>query len=170
VNNPSTARAQSPAANPFEINRRILGSDLPPAAKNILLVIVDHARHGASVCTASTRTIARESGVTEQYVSRVLRGLASRRLIAIDRRTGSKHSRHVITLGPCIHQVETPFQLRLHAVETPSPEVETPSLHEVETPFQQRTPLKGDMKDGDSSSTEEEIDPWTVRWFGVPPA
>src|SRR4051812_49079777 len=85
--------------NPFEINRRVLASDLTPAAKTILLVILDHARHGLSKCTAATRTLAREARVTEQYVSRVMKDLEARRLIRVDRATGSKHSRHTIFVG-----------------------------------------------------------------------
>src|SRR3954470_6342021 len=89
----ATARPNvKPAAvNPFEINRRVLASDLTLAAKAVLLVILDHARHGLSKCTASTRTLARESRVTEQHVRRVMLDLEARRLIRIERATGSVH-------------------------------------------------------------------------------
>jgi hypothetical protein len=128
MNHPSTIRVPVKSGiNPFDLNRRVLKSDLTAAAKNVLLVILDHARYGQSVCTASTRTLAREAGITEQYVRRVLSDLVARRLIVIERATGSVHSRHMIRLGQCIHQVETKFPLRLHEVETLSREVETPS-------------------------------------------
>src|SRR3954467_15638435 len=92
---------QPAAVNPFEVNRRVLASDLTLAAKAVLLVILDHARHGLSKCTASTRTLAREARVTRQHTCLVLRDLEARRLIRIERATGSVHSRHTIYVGPC---------------------------------------------------------------------
>src|SRR5689334_7046867 len=75
------ADRQPAAVNPFEINRRVLASDLSLAAKAVLLVILDHARHGLSKCTASTRTLAREARITDRHVRNVLPELEARRLI-----------------------------------------------------------------------------------------
>jgi hypothetical protein len=154
---PRKASVVNPAAlNPFEINRRVLASDLTLAAKAVLLVILDHARHGASKCTATTRTLARESRVTVQHVRRVMLDLEARRLIRVERATGSKHSRHVIFVGPCIHQVEHSVPLRLHEVEHQVPEVEHLAMHEVEHQVRQRTNSRDPEKDGFSPPLEEE--------------
>src|SRR4051812_6117692 len=111
-----TAEVKPAAGNPFEINRRVLASDLTLAAKAVLLVILDHARHGLSRCTASTRTLAREARVTDRTVRNVVPELEARRLIRVERATGSKHSRHTIFVDSCIHQVGNEFPLRLHEV------------------------------------------------------
>jgi hypothetical protein len=156
---------QPVAVNPFEINRRVLASDLSLAAKAVLLVILDHARHGLSKRTASTRTIAKESRVTEQHVRRVMLDLQARRLIRVERATGSVHSRHTIYAGPCIHQVEREVPLRLHEVEHQVHQVEHLALHEVEHQVRQRANERDQEKDGFSLPPEEEINPWMRRFF-----
>jgi hypothetical protein len=154
--------------NPFEINRRVLASDLSLAAKALLLVILDHARHGLSKCTASTRTLAREARITERHVRNMLADLEARKLIRIERATGSVHSRHTIYVGPCMHQVGTGFRLRLHEVGTEFHEVGNSKLHEVGTECPQRSNRSDQEKDGFSLPPDEEIDPQTLRWFGPP--
>jgi hypothetical protein len=92
MRNPTTpAVAGQSRANPFELNRRVLASDLSLAAKAVMLVILDHARHGASRCTATTRTIAREARVGERTVRHVLPDLEGRGLVRVERVTGSAH-------------------------------------------------------------------------------
>ena len=59
---------RDPPSQPWDLNREILASDLGQASKILLLVIVDHAGHGRSKCTASTDTLAREAGMTGRYV------------------------------------------------------------------------------------------------------
>jgi hypothetical protein len=146
------------AGNPFEINRRVLASDLTLAARAVLLVILDHARHGLSKCTASTGTIAREARVTDRTVRNVVPELEARRLIRVERVTGSKHSRHTIYVGPCIHQVGNDFPLQLHEVGNDFHEVGNRKLHEVGNDFPQRTNSRDQEKDGLSLSLEEDSD------------
>jgi hypothetical protein len=169
-------RAAGQPVNPFELNRRVLASDLSLAAKAVLLVILDHARHGASRCTASGRTIAREAGVTERHVSSVVADLEARGLIRTERATGSVHSRRTITLGPCMHQVGTPFRLRLHEVGTDFGAGRKSGVHEVGTRFDVRSQEEREEKDGFLPLDGEEPSPAMRRFFGrflahgVPPA
>src|SRR3954447_16714466 len=93
------ARPQS-ASQPFDLNREILASDLSHSAARLLLVIVDHAGHGRSKCTASTGTLARESGMTDRHVRRLLPVLETAGWIQVERATGSRQSRHTIYLAP----------------------------------------------------------------------
>ena len=118
--NPECVHGVQNRPNAFEINRRVLASDLSHAAKNVLLVILDHARHGESTCTASTRTIARESGMTARHVSRLLPALESAGWIQVERATGSRQSRHTIFLAPMelknVHVHDNDAQLDPHEV------------------------------------------------------
>jgi hypothetical protein len=174
MNQPTAPSVARPASvNPFELNRRVLASELTLAAKAVLLVILDHARHGASTCTASTRTIAREARVAERTVRHVLPDLEGRGLVTIERATGSVHSRHTIRVGPCIHQVGNPFRLRLHEVGNDCREVGKPGMHEVGNDCPQRINPRDEKDSGPSvaASTpagpeDEEPSPWTRRWFG----
>jgi hypothetical protein len=160
------ADRQPAAVNPFEINRRVLASDLSLAAKAVLLVILDHARHGLSKCTASTRTLAREARITERHVRRVIPELEARRLIRIERATGSVHSRHTIYVGPCIHQVGREFPLRVHEVGHQVHQVGHSKLHEVGHQVRQSSNGSDQEKDGFSlPPEEEEINPWMRRFF-----
>jgi hypothetical protein len=164
MRNSSTSRRAPQQANPFDLNRRVLTSDLNHAAARVLLVILDHAGHGKSHCTASTRTIAREARVTERHARRVILELQGRGLIVTDRATGSKHSRQTIRLGPCIHQVGRKIPLKLHEVGLPDHEV-----GHSEQPTRARE-LNSTAPENDGLSPDgEEIDPWTRRWFGAPP-
>lgn len=165
MNQPSTSHPARQVTNPFEINRRVLASDLSLAAKAVLLVILDHARHGQSVCTASTSTIAREAKITERHVRRVLPDLAGRRLIVIERATGSSQSRHTIIVGACIHQVGRPIPLRLHEVGHQVQEVGH-SAHGAGGAHPYSSKEKDSEKDAFPLDGKEEIDPETTRWFG----
>lgn len=159
MSNPTTPAVARPASvNPFEINRRVLASDLTPAAKAVLLVILDHARHGVSRCTAGTRTIAREAHVTDRTVRTALPVLAGRGLIRIDRATGSPLSRHVITLGPCIHQGGNPFPLRLHEGGNDFPPGRKSVPHEGGNGFPQRSPVRDEEKDAVPPTDRPAID------------
>src|SRR5262245_21500791 len=82
------ARPTSSHANPFAINRWILKSDLPAGAKVLLLVIVDHAGHGRSVCFASHATLAEESGMSPRQVRRLVHELADAGWITIEATAG----------------------------------------------------------------------------------
>lgn len=53
------ARPETPSSQPWDLNRAILASDMGQSSKVLLLVIVDHAGHGRSKCTASMDTLAR---------------------------------------------------------------------------------------------------------------
>ena len=165
---PSRVKSDSLRVSPFEINRRILAAtSLSLAFKAVLIAILDHARYGASQCTATTRTLARECDVTERCVRKALVYLEGQGLIRIDREGESRHSRHAITPGPCLLQVGTEFRLRVVGAEvgTEFREIGTgkPETGEVH-------PYSGDKrseKSGDFSlPPEEEIDPQTQRWFG----
>jgi hypothetical protein len=107
------AKAPSPKQQPWDLNRAILASDLGQSSKVLLLVIVDHAGHGRSKCTASTGTLARESGMTGRHVRRLLPALEANGWIQIKRATGSRQSRHTIYLAP--REGVRPF-VRLHEV------------------------------------------------------
>lgn len=91
---------RDPPSQPWDLNREILASDLGQASKILLLVIVDHAGHGRSKCTASTDTLAREAGMTGRYVRKLLPALEAAGWIQIERATGSRQSRHTIFLAP----------------------------------------------------------------------
>lgn len=167
MNQTITSRRAPQVVNPFDLNRRVLASDLSLSAKAVLLIVLDHARHGQSTCTASTRTIAKEARITERHVRNMLRELELRGLITILRATGSRHSRHTIMVADCMHQVGTEFRYQFQVVGTEFREVGNPApgagdLH----PYSSKE--KNSEKDG-FSLPEEEIDPWTRRWFGVPP-
>jgi hypothetical protein len=154
------ARAdRQPAVNPFDLNRRVLRSDLSLAAKAVLLRILDYAGHGKSTCWASNRTLARETGVTERHVSSVVADLAARGLVAVERATGSKHSRRTIRLGPYMHEVGTEFRLRLHEVGTGFLPGLKSAVHEVGTPFERTPPDRRDETDDVSPLDSEGIDP-----------
>ena len=84
----------------WDLNRAILASDLGQSSKVLLMVIVDHAGHGRSKCTASTGTLAREAGMTGRHVRKLLPGLEEAGWIQIERATGSRQSRHTIFLAP----------------------------------------------------------------------
>lgn len=71
--------------NPFEVNRRVFASDLDPGAKIVLLVILDHARYGQSKCTASNKTLARESGLSERQTIRHVQNLVDSGWLDLDR-------------------------------------------------------------------------------------
>lgn len=116
----STNRAHRPdndKPNAFDINRRILASDLSLASKAVLIVILDHCRYGSRFCTASSRTIAREAGITERQVGRVIPKLAEKSLIEVFKQTGSARSRHTIKVGSKVHEVGHKVQPpKLHVV------------------------------------------------------
>jgi hypothetical protein len=131
----------------------------------VLLVILDHARHGLSKCTASTRTLAREARVTERHVRRVLPDLEARRLIRVERTTGSQHSRHTIYLGSCIHQVGRQVPLRVHEVGHQDLPGRTFEVHEVGHQVRVKTQEGSEEKDGFSSPLEEEPIPAMRRFF-----
>jgi hypothetical protein len=164
MRNSSTSCYATQQTNPFDLIRRVLASDLNPAAAKVLLVILDHAGHGKSVCTASTRTIAREARVTERHARRVILELQGRGLIMTDRATGSNHSRQTIRLGPCIHQVGRKVPLKLHEVGLSNQEVG----HSEQPTRARELNLTTPENDGVSLDGEE-IDPWTRLWFGAPP-
>jgi Helix-turn-helix domain len=92
-------RPQTQSSQPWDLNRAILASDLGQSSKVLLLVIVDHAGHGRSKCTASTDTLARESGMTGRHVRRLLPALEADGWIQIERATGSRQSRHAVYTG-----------------------------------------------------------------------
>lgn len=111
--------------------RQVVTSDLTLAAKAVLLTIAHYAWFGTRVCYASNRTIARDIGISDRHVQRVILDLEGRGLIRTERATGSKHSRRDIYLGPCIHQVGQDVQLRLHDVGHSADPGWTSGLHEV---------------------------------------
>lgn len=121
---PPTASSQR-----WDLNRAILTSGLSPSARVLLLIIVDHAGHGRSRCTASTRTLACESGLTDRHVRRLLRGLEAAAWIRIERATGSRHSRHTLVLGAACRRTS-----RLHEVGHFRPCRRTSEVHEVGHP------------------------------------
>ena len=91
--------------NPFDVNRLVCRAELEPSAKVLLMVILGHAHHGRSTCTASTGTLAKESGLSPRHVQRLLVALAKDAWIELDRKTGSAHSRHIVKAGPKVHEV-----------------------------------------------------------------
>ncbi len=121
-------RPQTPSSQPWDLNRAILASDLGQSSKVLLLVIVDHARHGRSKCTASTGTLAREAGMTGRHVRRLLPALEAAGWIQIERATGSRQSRHTIYLAP--RKGNEPF-VKLHEVGHSGPCSRTFPVHEV---------------------------------------
>ena len=116
------------SAQPWDLNREILASDLSQSLKVLLLVIVDHARHGRSKCTASTGTLAHESGMTDRHVRRLLPDLEEAGWIQIERATGSRQSRHTIFLAP--REGSPPF-VKLHEVGHSGCMRSDISVHEV---------------------------------------
>ncbi len=158
--------ARQVAVNPFDLNRRVLASDLSLAAKAVLLAILDHAGHGRSACWASNRTLARETGITERHACTVVADLAARGLIRIERATGSKHSRRTIRLGPCMHQVGTQFQLRVHEVGTDFAPGSKSAVHEVGTPFERTTPDRQDETSEVSPLDSDGLTPEARELFG----
>jgi hypothetical protein len=161
-----THAVRQPAINPFDLNRRVLASDLSLAAKAVLLAILDHARHGRSVCTAGNRTLAREVGISDRHVKNILPDLAARGLIRIERATGSKHSRHTISIGPYMHEVGNPFPLRLHEVGTEFPPGRKSGVHEVGTQFPVRDSGRDTEKDDLSPLDSEGLTPLARAVFG----
>ncbi len=87
----------------FVINRRVLASSLKPSEKTLLIVILDYARHGKSSCTASNRTLGRESGFTGRSVFRIIGHLVAEGWLILERRTGSKHSSRTLSIGPACY-------------------------------------------------------------------
>jgi Helix-turn-helix domain len=120
------------SAQPWDLNREILASDLSQSLKVLLLVIVDHARHGRSKCTASTGTLARESGMTDRHVRNLLPKLESGGWIQIERATGSRQSRHTIFLAP--RKGSRPF-VKLHEVGNSGACSRKSEVHEVGNRF-----------------------------------
>lgn len=91
---PSRApRPYAPKVNPFEVNRRVIQADIPAMARLLLLLILDHARHGASVCTASAATLSQELRCTDREVRKLVAVLHEAGWVEIVRRTKSQHSR-----------------------------------------------------------------------------
>ena len=125
---PPVKPCSSRSAQPWDLNREILASDLSQSLKVLLLVIVDHARHGRSKCTASTGTLARESGMTDRHVRRLLPALESAGWIQVERATGSRQSRHTIFLAP--REGNRPF-VKLHEVGHSGCMRSDISVHEV---------------------------------------
>ena len=123
-------RPESPPSQPWDLNREILASSLSQSAKVLLLVIVDHAGHGRSKCTASTGTLARESGMTDRHVRNLLPALEAAGWIQIERATGSRQSRHTIWLAP---RGDSPPLLKLHEVGNPGACSRKSDVHEVGT-------------------------------------
>lgn len=121
-------RPHTSSSQPWDLNREILGSDLGQSSKVLLLVIVDHAGHGRSKCTASTDTLAREAGMTGRHVRNLLPGLEAAGWIQIERATGSRQSRHTIFLAP--REGQTPF-LKVHEVGNPGACSRKFPVHEV---------------------------------------
>jgi hypothetical protein len=124
-------RPQTPSSQPWDLNRAILASDLGQSSKVLLLVIVDHAGHGRSKCTASTGTLARESGMTGRHVRRLLPALEADGWIQIERATGSRQSRHTIFVAP--REGEAPF-LKVHEVGNSGACSRKFPVHEVGNP------------------------------------
>lgn len=125
-------RPQTPSSQPWDLNRAILASDLGQSSKILLLVIVDHAGHGRSKCTASTDTLASEAGMTGRHVRNLLPALEAAGWIQIERATGSRQSRHTIFVSP--REGERPF-LKVHEVGNSGACSRKFPVHEVGNPF-----------------------------------
>ena len=167
----ASPRASSQPVNPFELNRRVIASDLSHAAKLVLLAILDHAGHGRSTCWASNRTLARETGVAERHVRRVISDIAARGLVRIERATGSVHSRRTIALGPYMHQVGHEIRLRLHEVGHDDRPGRTSGPAEVGRDGRQTAPDRP-HENGSSLLEWEGLDPDARRLFArfLPPS
>jgi hypothetical protein len=135
-------------SGPFDLNRAILASGLTHGAKVLLLVIADHARHGRSKCTASTATLARESGMTARHVQRLIQVLEDAGWIQIERATGSRRSRHTIFLAPREGFEPGP---RLHEVGHFGACGRTFPVHEVGPPC----PTKGVLRAPEETTTDQ---------------
>jgi hypothetical protein len=156
----ASPRADRQAASPHEVNRGVIRSDLTKAAKLVLIRILYYAGHGDSFCWATNRTLARETGVTERHVRDIIPDLEARGLVRVERRSGSKHSKRDIYVGPCMHQVGTEFRLRLHEVGTEFRAGRNPVPAEVGTECRVKGPGKVEEKEDSPSPLDSEgIDP-----------
>lgn len=97
---PGPQPASDYGAVPFKMNRRILESDLCPTAKVLLLMMVDHAGHGQSLCMVSGEKLAEKLGITPRYVNRLTRELEADGWIRVVRLGGTNLSRREIYVGP----------------------------------------------------------------------
>jgi hypothetical protein len=118
MSKPTTSRALRPYPTPkgyqWEVNRRILYSPLAAAAKVVLLIIIDHARHGQSVCTASNATLAREAGCQPRHVIRIVRELEKRGWITLDRKGPTVNFGRTLGMGPLCSIGQTPLCRTVH--------------------------------------------------------
>jgi hypothetical protein len=139
----NTLRAPRPPVPPksrpnqFELFRRIKRSaKYTRGEKLVLEALVDHG-YRSGVCTASIRTLARETNLSERYVRQVEPKLATAGLIRIERETGSQHSRRTIFLEDRLLEGRLdPDPAEVHAVGTPEVHaVGTPMVHLVGTPM-----------------------------------
>jgi Helix-turn-helix domain len=151
---------QTSPSQPFDLNRAILASDLSQSSKVLLMVIVDHARHGRSSCTASTGTLAREAGMTDRHVRNLLPGLEASGWIQIERATGSRQSRHTIFLAP--REGEPPF-LRVHEVGNSGACSRKNPVHEVGNAVPTKGSLRAQRKIARCAPTQQNFNPPAPR-------
>jgi len=96
----------------WAINRRVFASSLHPAAKVVLLVVLDHARHGKSRCTASNATLARESNVGVRQVISHVGKLVRDGWLDLERLGPTINHGRVLTMGAVCKAVQTPSAIR----------------------------------------------------------
>src|SRR4051794_18487801 len=109
VTNARRKPARPDLPNPFELNRRINASDLPGTAKRLAISIYDHARYGASTCTAADETLSKDLGgdVGPRQVFRLRELLEAEGWTQTDRLGASKFARKIIGLGPRCYLIPT---------------------------------------------------------------
>ncbi len=102
----------SPQVEAWTINRRVFSSNLHPAAKIVLLVILDHARHGQSKCIASNATIARESAIGVRQVISHVGKLVKHGWLDLERLGPTVNHGRVLTMGWVCSGQHTPTAIR----------------------------------------------------------
>ena len=112
--NPRRAPRPYPVVDGWSINRRVFASNLHPGAKIVLLVILDHARHGQSKCTASNATIAKESRIGVRQVITHIQKLVKDGWIELDRLGETINHGRELRMGGVCSGLHTPLKSTAH--------------------------------------------------------
>lgn len=140
---PRRALRPSPAIDGWAINRRVFAAQLDPGAKIVLLVVLDHARHGQSTCTASNATIAREANLSVRQIGLHVKMLVEDGWLDLERLGPTVNHGRILHMGSLCLGLRTPAQ----PIADPPPKSTTIPLR---NPSQTNVPLKDQGKDSPS--------------------
>lgn len=142
--------------NVFDLMRLIRSSDLDPAAKILLLEIMDRASNGKGVCTASAATLARDTKISERHVVRLLGDLAAGGWVVVQRSGGSPNSpRRRITLSSRVSLCKPPTSTPTSSQSSePTEPTSTPTSSQTYSDTKSEL-LRHDVRQTSSSTSED---------------